>query len=211
METKGVSIMTRISKTPAERKNEILDAAMELFLTKGYQNTSVSDIVQQINVAQGLFYYYFKSKDEVFRAVLERLTDEFAAKLIAIIQDGSLTFKSRLEKISEVSNNVLPMSDSAFIEEFHQAEFMDMHTRLSLHVARALIEPIANLLEEMNGRKIICIKDPQMTSAFLVFGIFGLIHGEDDHNHNRDYLKPDILLDLISRLLGVSPEVLSNI
>ncbi len=49
--------MVRISKDPEERKNEIVDAAEELFVTKGYEKTSISDIVKKVGVAQGLFYY----------------------------------------------------------------------------------------------------------------------------------------------------------
>jgi len=204
-------MMTRISKTPEERKKEILDAALELFVTKGYEKTSVSDIVQRVNVAQGLFYYYFKSKEEVFRAVLERLTDQFAARLIGIIQDESLTLKGRIEKIAEVANETFPLSDDVFMDEFHQSEFLDLHTRLALHVSRALVDPVANLLEDMNERGITNIRDTRMTAAFLVFGIYGLVHGEDDHVHNKEYIKPEILLDLLSRLLGVKPELLGGI
>ncbi|GIO30333.1 MULTISPECIES: TetR/AcrR family transcriptional regulator [Paenibacillus] len=55
--------MPRITKNPKERRNEILNAAMELFNTKGFEQTSVSDIVKKIGVAQGTFYYYFQSKE----------------------------------------------------------------------------------------------------------------------------------------------------
>lgn len=57
--------MKRISKAPEERKKEIIDKAIELVEQNGYDNTSVKDIVQSLDIAQGLFYYYFKSKDDL--------------------------------------------------------------------------------------------------------------------------------------------------
>ena len=45
--------MARITKDPVVRRNEIIDAAEELFYSVGYDETSVSDIVKSIGVAQG--------------------------------------------------------------------------------------------------------------------------------------------------------------
>lgn len=203
--------MTRVSKKPEERKEEILDAAMALFLTKGYDKTSVSDIVKRVNVAQGLFYYYFKSKEEVFQAVMEKLARQLSERLIATIRDNSLTIRNRLEKIVEAMQNVFPVSESILMEEIHRAEFREIHFHLSHQVAAALIDPIADLLTKLNEHGIIHIRDPKRTASFIVFGVFGLIHGEDDLIHSKENITTDIMLEMISGLLGVSPEVLENI
>ncbi|HEX3026867.1 MAG TPA: TetR/AcrR family transcriptional regulator [Clostridia bacterium] len=55
----------RITKKPEERKQEIVEAALELFLQKGYDNVTVKDITTKVNVAAGLFHYYFHSKEDV--------------------------------------------------------------------------------------------------------------------------------------------------
>lgn len=59
-------------KSPETRKEELLAAANELFHKNGVDATSVSDIVHKANVAQGTFYNYFKSKDEIFAEVLKQ-------------------------------------------------------------------------------------------------------------------------------------------
>ena len=71
----------RVSKEPEERKQEILNAAIEVFAKKGYEKTSISDIAQTINVAQGLCYRYFSSKEELFDAALNYLWDETVFQL----------------------------------------------------------------------------------------------------------------------------------
>lgn len=63
----------RISKDPEVRKKEIMEKAKELFIKDGYSKTSVDNLMKEVGVAKGLFYYYFKSKD----ALLETLEDDF--------------------------------------------------------------------------------------------------------------------------------------
>ena len=62
----------RIVKEPEVRKNEILDAAEQLFTVKGYEAATVNDILSAVNIAKGTFYYYFKSKEDVLDALVER-------------------------------------------------------------------------------------------------------------------------------------------
>jgi AcrR family transcriptional regulator len=62
--------MKRIVKDPEERRKELIDTAEKLFLTNGYDQTAVSDIVREVNLSQGAFYYYFESKEDVQVAIL---------------------------------------------------------------------------------------------------------------------------------------------
>ncbi len=54
-----------VKKTPEQWKKEILDAAQKLFISKGYEETSVSDIMDVVGGAKGMFYRCFQSKEEV--------------------------------------------------------------------------------------------------------------------------------------------------
>ena len=76
-----------MAKTKEERRNEIIETAGKLFEEKGYEQTQVQDIVNEIGVAKGLFYYYFKSKDEVMEELADRYADaiiDAVNKLISI-------------------------------------------------------------------------------------------------------------------------------
>ena len=75
----------RIVKQPDERKSEIIKTAEKLFLEKGVHNTKISEIVETIGVAKGLFYYYFKSKDDVINAVIEHFISELDISLSNIL------------------------------------------------------------------------------------------------------------------------------
>lgn len=58
-----------VKKTPEQWKKEILDAAQELFISKGYMETSVSDIMDLAGGAKGMFYRCFQSKEELMHVL----------------------------------------------------------------------------------------------------------------------------------------------
>ena len=62
--------MPRKISTDSNKKEEILAAALNLFLENGYEQTSVRMISQTIGCEVGLIYYYFKTKDDLFENAL---------------------------------------------------------------------------------------------------------------------------------------------
>lgn len=62
----------RVVKEHDEQKNEIIDTAERLFFQKGYDKCSVNDILTMLGISKGAFNYYFKSKEEVFDAIIQR-------------------------------------------------------------------------------------------------------------------------------------------
>lgn len=68
------------------RRNQLLDVARRLFAERGMERTSIKDIAVAAGVAQGLIYHYFRSKDDLFWAILER--DGPLPVLAAIFSDA---------------------------------------------------------------------------------------------------------------------------
>ena len=62
-----------VKKQPEQWKKEILDAAKELFLSKGYEETAITDIMELAGGAKGMFYRFFQSKEEVMHALGDRM------------------------------------------------------------------------------------------------------------------------------------------
>ena len=58
-----------VKKTPEQWKKEILEAAQKLFMSKGYEETSISDIMEAVGGAKGMFYRCFQSKEEVMHTL----------------------------------------------------------------------------------------------------------------------------------------------
>ncbi len=98
--------MPRISKEPLVRMNEILDAAEDLFYSKGYDETAVSDIVKSINVAQGTFYNYYSSKEAVLEAIIYRHLSKICIQIEDIV-DSNITPPNKIELlIYSILNNL---------------------------------------------------------------------------------------------------------
>ncbi len=62
-----------VKKAPEQWKKEILHAARELFGAKGYEETSITDIMELAGGAKGMFYRFFQSKEEVMHALGDQM------------------------------------------------------------------------------------------------------------------------------------------
>ena len=71
----GHKIRTRVVKDPAERKREILDAAMGLFAENGYEQTSMRDIARHLDISLGLCYRYYDSKQKLFQEAMQQYVE----------------------------------------------------------------------------------------------------------------------------------------
>ena len=81
------------------RRDELLEAAGELFLKKGYRDTSVNSIVESIGVSKGTFYYYFDSKEDMLDGLVEKLSEPIYEEIDEIVSRDSST---AIEKLNEV-------------------------------------------------------------------------------------------------------------
>ena len=81
------------------RKQEIISIARNVIHTKGYQATSVSDILDAANIGKGQFYYYFSSKYDLGLAVVEDLIQEWDGQLINGILKSEDEPKLKLNKM----------------------------------------------------------------------------------------------------------------
>ena len=60
-------------KKGEKRKKELLKIAYDMFLTQGYENTSVDEIIEKAQIAKGTYYYYFKSKEQMLEEVIDMM------------------------------------------------------------------------------------------------------------------------------------------
>ena len=70
---------TRSTKGAATR-DQILNAAARLMHVQGYQSTSLDDVLRESGVGKGNFYYYFKSKEDLGYAIIDRITQGFVER-----------------------------------------------------------------------------------------------------------------------------------
>jgi len=89
--------MVRIVKGPLVRHNEILDTAQRLVYTRGYEQMTIQDILDELHISKGAFYHYFDSKQALLEALTERLLGEAESILTPIRDDPQ---RSAIEKLN---------------------------------------------------------------------------------------------------------------
>lgn len=100
-------------KKAAATRLAILQKAFELIYTKGYQTTSIDDIIATMQVTKGAFYYHFKTKDEMGLAIIsEILKPTLQSSFIAPLQNH----QNPLEAIYELMENLLMKNDFLKVE-----------------------------------------------------------------------------------------------
>lgn len=87
------------NKHPEETVAKILDIAHTLFLQKGYDQTSMQDIVDALKMSKGAIYHHFHSKEDLLIRMLERDYDQHQHKIEELLKDQSLTGLQRIRSL----------------------------------------------------------------------------------------------------------------
>jgi AcrR family transcriptional regulator len=90
--------MSRIVKEYSVRRNEILDAAQRLVYTKGYEQMTIQDLLDDLHISKGAFYHYFDSKVALLDALIDRTFQQAVDILLPIVQDPALPALEKLQR-----------------------------------------------------------------------------------------------------------------
>jgi AcrR family transcriptional regulator len=173
-----VKKMKRITKGPEERRRELIDTAERLFMEKGYEHTAISDIVKELNLAQGTLYYYFSSKEDILEAVVEKSIADLEQSVNRLIQDGNADETAKLnEAINEILRFVSQRND--FIDFLHQDINAVMHAKLEKATVERIIPILSELVVKGNAKGRFNIENPTETVEFLSTALVYIFHQPD--------------------------------
>ncbi len=194
----------RSSKDSADRQREFVETAIKLFSEKGYENTTIDDIVAAMGVAKGLFYYYFKTKDDVLYALVDDMVDGYA-KNIDRIMFG--TYENPVDRLialmtpnaSNTERSKLLMG--LFREEKNRGFHNLLVKKITLFLEPALVKTITQGISE----KALSVKYPEQTAHTLVLLLVDLAQKKVEHTAAQESLRDDFcaVWDIVGRLLGV--------
>jgi AcrR family transcriptional regulator len=143
--------MVRIVKTPDERRSELIACAQKLFYDKGYDTTSVSDIVDEAGVAKGTFYYYFDSKLAILEALVDVLIDQSVALLNGIVSDETLPALAKWERAFRVVADWKMVRKSemlALLRVMQKPENVLLQYKVRTQSVRALSPELARIIAQ---------------------------------------------------------------
>jgi len=116
----GANALSRSEKARAERREQILAAALEVFAEKGFHATRVSDVAARAGVSQGTIYWYFPSKEELFRAAFMSLMESMMTPFGEILAQD-LPAQKKLETLMEMALTYTAEHMDIFLLLFHTA------------------------------------------------------------------------------------------
>jgi len=158
--------MARTPQDPQIRINEILDAADHLFFSKGYQATTISDIAKKMGTAQGMLYYYFKSKEEILETLLIRHVSSLMSEVQTIIRLDH----SPAEKISLTVSSVLHKAgykDGLLLNMLYDDQNLHLKVKLFRQVEASLAPWLLKIVEEGISTQIFCIAHPPTAVDYM--------------------------------------------
>lgn len=183
----------RTVKKPEERKAEMVEAAAKLFTVQGFVKTSVAEIVAAVDVAKGLFYYYFTTKDDMVRAV----TEGWAAHcedVVERIAGAPLTGPEKLRAIVDCEIwtrlRATPFFEDLCLPQ-HAALYADAVTRVSDHIVPTLCRAVQQAVREGEAE----VAYPEASVRVLVSGLAMLAQ--------RGELTRDVAASLTGQMLGL--------
>ncbi|MCM0757535.1 MULTISPECIES: TetR/AcrR family transcriptional regulator [Sporomusa] len=168
--------MARPPQDPQIRITEILDTAEYLFTVKGYFGTTVSDIAKEMGVTQGMFYYYFKSKEEILEALLNRHVACFLAEIKNMTHSDASPAEKLGFMISTVIKDVRAHGEE-LLNTIHHEQNLHIKNKLTKGVTLMLTPLGLNIIEEGRSRQVFNVPHPQTAMSFILLIIDFLIAG----------------------------------
>jgi AcrR family transcriptional regulator len=118
--------MARIVKEKeyAEKRNEILDVAQQLVYTKGFEQMTIQDILDRLQISKGAFYHYFDSKLAVLEALIERMALAIDGIVSPVVDDSDLPALEKLTRFFTVAGK-WKVEQKAFLAPIMRIWYMD--------------------------------------------------------------------------------------
>lgn len=194
----------RIVKDAEERKNEILDVAERLFVTKGFDDTSTNDILNEIGIARGTLYYHFKSKEDILDAMIKRMTKQLIEKAADIFEQKDIPVLQRLS-IMIMALHVDGNLGQEVMEQVHKPQNALLHQKMQEGLL-AGIKPLMTGLIEEGIKQGICQTDHpaevvEMTLLYSMVAFDTLAHNDEEAENK----KIAAFIYNLERLLGMEP------
>ena len=135
------------------KRAQILDVAEKLFFEKGYDRTSVQDILDALQLSKGGFYHYFDAKDSVLRAVSERRAQARFDRLNAELYGARRRSVDRLNLLLGMAN-LFETEEPPFAAMLMKLCYLDRDAAMLTHRRRVLVDRLLPYLNDVIGEGI---------------------------------------------------------
>ena len=190
-------------KKGEKRKKELLKIAYDMFLTQGYENTSVDEIIERAQIAKGTYYYHFQSKERMLEEVIDMMIDS-EAKMAEQIITMDIPVPQKIVMM------ITSMKPTEAEQPIKNALFQPENVLMHHKVRKKLISVITPLLSEVikegvNEGIFECDNIPERVKMLLIIS--------DGTFNEGTFSEQDIsvFIDMTEKLLGAENGTMSFI
>ena len=192
----------------SSKKDTILKVARELFLGKGYDATSVEDILAATSASKGGFYHHFASKERLLFALLAQENDAVVAKMEARA-DPDIPARQRLQLFFDSMQELKSSEHMHLLQQLlMQVDDLALRYDMSRTLWRAYAGLLGDILKQGVQESAWNVHDPAVT-ADLILHIVSLLNRPEQHYEaDMEKLKKGVLAveEAINALLAIPPE-----
>lgn len=149
------------------RKIEIIDAALKLFAQEGYHSTTLDEVAKVIGVSKATLYYYFRSKEEIIKAILNRSLDRMKQTL----EIRKLPLSTREKLCQFIEYHITFAADNAELASitFEQLNILPKRSReVVKRKQREVVALLQDLLQQGADEGIVSIKDTKLAALAII-------------------------------------------
>lgn len=185
--------MTTQHLNAAARQEQILDAARRLFLTKGYEATTIEEVLTAVGIAKGTLYHHFPGKEAILDAIVLRTVDAIVQRAQAAA-DGPQPATTRF--LAVVGAARAPQEDIELAQQIRATGNLRLHVLAMTETWTRLVPILTRLVEEGAAAGELSTTDPRgsvevILSAGLTMldgGLFPSVDDDDTSERRQDAL-----------------------
>ena len=200
--------MGRKAKDPEVRRMELILAAEKLFKEKGFEDTSVSDITDAVGVSHGTFFYYFESKNEILKAVINYYVGQDKVLLEKFVNDDSMSALKKIQTILDISlgpQEQSANSENKLVQYLHKEGNELLHSEYVRKSEEVTLPLITSIIEQGNREGTLDVKYPKETVEYCLYLINDIQHQirSESRSNEAYYRKVRALEIVLTRIMGM--------
>ena len=190
-------------KKGERRKQDLLNIAYRMFIEKGYENTSVDDIIIEAGIAKGTYYYYFESKEATLEAVIEMMIE----KAENIAKAALMNPLPIPQKLASVVYAFQPNKDESVITDvLERKENIVMHDKIGKKIVEVAVPILSDIVREGIAQGIfVCTNVEERVKMLLIMSQNMFDYGAYS---NKDI---EVYVDMLEKSLGAKEGTMSFI
>jgi AcrR family transcriptional regulator len=160
----------------ALRRDAFVDAAQRLIQSKGYEQMSLQDVLDEVDSSRGAFYHYFDSKVALLDAVVERMVDAATAALAPVVDDPDVPAQQKLQRLfTGIAGWKMERKElmQAVVAVWLSDENAIVRERSRRHTALRLTPLLAGIVRQGRAEGVFDVGSPEHAATVFVSLVLG--------------------------------------